>query len=174
MASTYYYASYDHSGATAAIPPEALLSFTPFVFGKSCTLDRIGADISVVGTSGAVVRLGIYRHDAAAGLPGDLLLDAGTIDGTSATFQAITISQQVDAGLYWVAAVVQGVAGTRPTLRVYQNMGSPPYVGFTTGGTATSRAAYNRASVTGALPTPASPTGTTAFTALPIIWLRAT
>lgn len=66
--------------------------------------------------SGCVIRLGIYA-DNGSGFPGALVIDAGTIDGHSATVQEITISQALSAGTYWFGAVVQGVTTTQPTMR---------------------------------------------------------
>lgn len=85
--------------------------FVMFVVPKTITVDRIGAEVTSAGTAGAVVRLGI-RNAAVDGLPGTLLLDAGTIDGTSATFQEITISQVLVPGIYWAVGCTQVAAST--------------------------------------------------------------
>jgi hypothetical protein len=81
----------------------------------NCTIDRIGAAVTVAGAGGSTVTLGVYNDDG-TGKPGTLLLDAGTIDGTSATAQEITISQALVSGSrYWLAALV---AGGTPTVRI--------------------------------------------------------
>lgn len=85
-------------------------------FPEPCTLSKIGLEVtSAGGDSGALVRLGI-RADNGHGYPGTLILDAGTIDGSSATIQEIAISQAV-YGLVWITATVQGVVTTQPTVR---------------------------------------------------------
>ena len=74
------------------------------VFLPTCTVDRIATrtGASFTGT-GAVVRLGIYENGS-NNLPGNLLLDAGTITATAAsTTYEITISQAISAGVYWLA-----------------------------------------------------------------------
>ena len=70
------------------------------------TVDRIAVDIQAAGWAGAVVRLGIYESDN--GVPGALILDAGTVDATSTGTKTITISQTLAAGYYYLAAVGQG------------------------------------------------------------------
>lgn len=152
---------------TSLIPAEAVLYVVPFVIGRAAILDRIGTEVTVVGTAGAVVRLGIY-HDSGQGYPGSLLLDAGTIDGTSATSQAITIAQAIKPGLWWMAGAVQGAAGTRPTVRVI-NQGNWSIAGDPSAGAPNhlnQNAGYSQASVTGALP--ATFTATVTSTGSPI------
>lgn len=72
----------------------------PFVVPKTITIDRIAMEITVAGSAGSLVRIGIY--DSSNALPLNLILDAGTIAGDSATFQSITINQTLVAGLYWL------------------------------------------------------------------------
>jgi hypothetical protein len=121
-----------------------------------------------VGGAGAVVRLGIYA-DTGNGAPGTLILDAGTISGTAVATSAITISQTLTPGLYWLAAVSQVAACTMSQL-------TTTYTGF---GTLTTAAAvsspaptgYTSASITGALPTPFVATDT--ITTPTLVVLRA-
>jgi len=73
----------------------------------SGTLVRIGAQHFSNATASELLRLGIYNDNN--GLPGTLLLDAGTIDLSTATgFKQITISQAIATGYYWFANVRQG------------------------------------------------------------------
>lgn len=87
--------------------------YSPFPVYVAQTLDRISLGVSGAGGAGSVVRLGIYSSDT-NGQPSALVLDAGTIDGTSATYQEKTISQALTANtLYWCAVCWQvGTAGT--------------------------------------------------------------
>ena len=121
----------------------------PVYFTNNVTLSRIGAEITSAGNAGSLLRLGIY-NDNGSGYPGSLLIDAGTIDGTSVAVQEITISQAVTAGLYWLCATVQGAATTQPTVRTAS--GIPGWYGGTT--TPTSSAFFVGFSQTaaGALP----------------------
>lgn len=97
---------------TAALTAGVLYThcfFVPF----DCTVDRIGAEVTTLAAA-STLSLGIYSDDA-AGLPGAVLLDAGTIDGGSATAQEITVSQALTGGTaYHFAVLCQG--GT-PTMR---------------------------------------------------------
>lgn len=77
--------------------------------------DRIGAEVTGAAAS-STITLGIYADDG-EGSPGALLLDAGTIDGNSATAQEITISFVPEPGkTYHLAALCIG--GT-PTVRTH-------------------------------------------------------
>lgn len=121
--------------------------------------------------SGAQLRLGLYADDG-NGYPGALVLDAGSINGNSATVQEITISTPVTAGLYWRVGVVQGVTTTQPTVRT----NSSQQIGV--GTTLLSQAvtiAHNSWSATGVpvlLPDP-FPAGGTTSAASPRIAVRA-
>lgn len=88
----------------------------PFTAREQITIDRIGAEVTVAGSAGAVLRLGIY-NDNGNGYPNKLVLDAGTIDATIVGPQEITINTVLPAGLYWIGAAVQGNPTTVPTLR---------------------------------------------------------
>lgn len=80
------------------------------------TIDRLGAEITSAGTAGSLLRLGIYA-DNGSGLPGALVLDAGTILGDSATVQALTVSKVLLPGLYWFGGALQGTLTSQPTIR---------------------------------------------------------
>jgi hypothetical protein len=71
------------------------------------TVDRIACQVTVAGSAGAVVRLGIYANGASNDYPGSLILDAGTVDATSTGVKEITISQAIPEGLVWLCAAGQ-------------------------------------------------------------------
>lgn len=77
----------------------------PFPVNRAVTVNKIGVEVTGTGAS-STIRLGIYAD--ADDAPGDLVLDAGTIDGTSATYQEISISQALGVGRVWLAACAQG------------------------------------------------------------------
>jgi hypothetical protein len=78
----------------------------------------IGIDVTTAGTSPQVVRLGLYKADAANGFPGTLVQDGGIVDPTTTGVKWATIAQTLEPGWYWVAVAGQGGAtGTRPTMR---------------------------------------------------------
>lgn len=121
----------------------------------SAALDRIFVEVTSAGTAGSVVRLGVYTPNATTGLPDALLVDAGTIDGTSATAQekTIALSSLVPGQIVWVAAVAQVAA---PTVRALSATNGHPMVGATTMsstiGASVKGAYYTAATVSGALP----------------------
>lgn len=125
----------------------------PVRIGKAGTLDRMGVDITIAGTAGTVIRLGI-RASTADGRPGTLLLDAGTVAGDAVATPELTISQYIpQPGVYWLSATPQVTGGTLPTIRgVVSNeapVGSPTLAGAL-GASVT--AGYSATGVTGALP----------------------
>lgn len=110
-----YYTSPAVSAAATAAPTQNTMRAHPLDVPHDVTVDRIAVEVTGAGGAGSVVRLGIYLDDG-TGVPGALLLDAGAgIDGTSATGQAITISQALSRGRLWLACVSQ--VGTVPTMR---------------------------------------------------------
>jgi hypothetical protein len=121
----------------------------------SAALDRIFVEVTSPGSAGSVMRLGIYAPNATTGLPDALLVDAGTIDGTSATAQekTIAISSLVPGQIVWVAAVAQVAA---PTVRALSATNGHPMVGATTMsstiGASVKGAYYTATTVSGALP----------------------
>jgi hypothetical protein len=150
LRSGYWYVPQVHSVVTG-IRAEGAFEAAAFDVDASATLDRIACDITVAGSSGAVVRLGIYDTDA-NGTPGALVLDAGTVNGASTGILTIATSQAVAPGRYWLGAVSQGAAGTRPTLRVASGT-SLPGVGAPGGGFIQfSARGYQMTGVSGALP----------------------
>lgn len=80
-----------------------------FIVSKTITLDRIAMEITTIGTAASVVRIGIY--DDVNGVPTNLILDAGTIAGDSASFQSITINQTLTPGLYWLTCLHNSGSG---------------------------------------------------------------
>ena len=110
--------------------------------------DRIGARVTVAA-AGSTVRLGVYDSDD-NGQPRTLLLDAGTIDGNSATIQTITIALTLPAhGVYWLASVSQG--GT-PTVAAINSATAPSLPASYTSDPQASFHGFFQDSVTGALP----------------------
>jgi hypothetical protein len=97
-------------GAGAHTVSRAL--YTPFWVYETKTFDRIACYITVNGGAGSVTRLGIYNDNN--GVPGTVLLDAGTVatDAGAPAIKAITISQALAPGAYWAVAVAQVASPT--------------------------------------------------------------
>lgn len=130
---------------SSAAPTQSTEHASPIYIGKTCTLNQIGVNVTVLAAA-SVVRCGIRRDNA--GVPGTVLLDAGTVATTSTGDKLITISQALTPGWYWLCAVSQGGA---PTLSIV--VGGNPYISGYTGATGFSGNlnAYCQTGVTGAL-----------------------
>jgi hypothetical protein len=100
------YHIYDGGTVSSAVASLNVMVAAPFPVDRACTADRLSVRVTTGGTTGAVVRLGIY-NDNGKGKPGSLLLDAGTVPSTGTGLQEITISQALSPGLYWLAQVAQ-------------------------------------------------------------------
>lgn len=81
-----------------------------FDLATSATADLIAAGVASAATGGTG-RVGIYE-DNGSDKPGDLVVDAGTIDLTSATNQTISISQALTPGSWWLALLVENLGGS--------------------------------------------------------------
>lgn len=75
-------------------------------------VDRIGLEVTVLGVGAA--RLGIYSNNPATGLPGDLLVDVGTVDtGSAAILEANFSTPFVLPEWCWIVAVFSVVSTVR-------------------------------------------------------------
>lgn len=111
---TWWYAP--PCAVTAALLVQGSVEWLPQYFDRATLLTAIGLEITVVGSAGSVVELGIYADDG-KGRPGPIIIDAGSIDGTSATFQSKAAAVTVGPGIVWWAAVGLGSPTTQPTVR---------------------------------------------------------
>ena len=154
LATGYYYQhAIGPTGTVTATLGE--LRYTAFYVPNDVTVIRIGAR---VGTSagGALFRMGIYSANS-DDFPGSLVIDAGTIDCSSTGSKAITISQSLSAGLYWLAGVGQGSAA--PGIRGFNTAG---YADYAPGGTisggidANPPKGFMQTGITGSLPSTAT------------------
>ena len=112
--------------------------YLPIFVPVTTTFDRI-ACMSFTSFSGtASIRLGIYNN--LNGAPGTVLLDAGTVAVTAAsTMSAITISQSLTPGIYWLAANPVTAATTNSFYR-YNNTAGNPLMGTTRNNISTANA----------------------------------
>ena len=113
------------SGLTTTSPAEATEFVMPLYIPRG-TIAVIGAEVTTVGTSGAVVRLGIRKQVGALDLA--LVADVGTISGETLGEQSVTANLAWPGGLAWISVTIQGGAGTRPTLRGVN--GSIPFMPY--------------------------------------------
>jgi hypothetical protein len=143
--------AYGHMSNTTLAMVLNRLYFNPILLPQATDVDQITVTIETAGTAGSVVRLGIYLPGT-DGAPDALLVDAGTIDGTSTTTQSITIDETV-SGLVYLSAVAQVAA---PTIRAISSANIPEYSAVRATLTLASRDVFTQNSVSGALPANAS------------------
>ena len=91
----------------------------PFVAARAMTVDRIAIKVTTLA-AGKKARLGIY-NSGSDGEPSSLVLDAGEVDVSSVGVKAITISQSLTKGLYWLACVSDGT----PSVQRYYAYATP-------------------------------------------------
>jgi len=98
---------YDPNWASAAGTVGGIALVADTAYGCSLwvpeakAIDRIGVNVTVAGTAAAVGRLSIYA-EGADGLPGALLLDAGTVLIDTATGREATVAYTLPAGVVWM------------------------------------------------------------------------
>lgn len=121
------------------------------------TLTAVSLEITSAGSAGSVVRLGVYADDG-TGVPGSLIVDAGTIDGTilyATTPGQLVISKLRSVERVYLCAAGQGSPATQPTVRsINSNVVGVTRGGSTPPGTAHAGYQENGAATTGALPDP--------------------
>lgn len=139
----------------------------PIYVSNPGVYDRIAIRVQANATVSSVVRLGLYADNN--GVPGDLILDAGTVDASSLGAKDLTINVTLPIGWVWLTSVVQGVQG--PGIMRFLN--TTPRIPVTDALNTIAQVAvcYIRDSVSGALPTPAGVTGVLIASA-PAIVLR--
>lgn len=160
-------------GTTGQPQSDGVASAAAFHAQGSLTLDRLAIEVMSAGSTGAVVRLGIYADDA--GLPGDLVLDGGTVDATTTGLKELTISQALTSRRrYWFVTAPQGNPATQPHLRASTSQGVYPAPGSEDSITAVRQESngWYKTGISGALPGVfGAPTGDAAATT--IIGMRA-
>lgn len=93
--------------ASATLVGNGVQYFVPVWISRPVTLDRLAVNVTIVGGTGSLMRMGIY-YDNGAHTPGTLLLDGGTVDTNGATgLRTVTISQGLGVGLWWFSAAQQ-------------------------------------------------------------------
>ena len=160
-----YYSHYlDSSAGTVALTANQLYGI-PIFIGVNQVVTEIGIEVTTAGSASTVIRLGIYGESS--GVPGNLIVDAGTVTADSNAVKAITISQTLAPGWYFLCCFSDSTATVRcATIAARNNI-------F---GMASSSAAlttmYIRALAYTTLPASfGSPTAATSVTP-PRVWLR--
>jgi hypothetical protein len=161
----WYTNGHDSVPNMAATRGKDFLIFAPWIVPKAITLDRLGVEVTGAGTVGSVMRIGIYNSSNC--VPTSLILDAGTINTNSATFQSIVINQTLQPGLYFFAYNHNSTSS--PGMRLLGVGASPITLGFTSAAGANQNLQCGRADTYGVGYTlPASALPDTLFTSTPI------
>jgi hypothetical protein len=156
-----YYSSFLAQTSGSTVGGKAV----PYFVTKDQAFDRIACFCTTIG-AGSTVRLGIFADNA--GVPGTVVVDAGTVDTSGATgVKELTIAQTLTAGLYWLAAVPQG--GTTPGLAV-ANQGATSFQPI--GVTAPANSVSNCYGISAAGAFANNPAATVSNSGI-IVWLRA-
>jgi hypothetical protein len=151
MVSGYYYRP---AGSNSSVSPaEDRVGFLPLFVPTTTTFDRMAIRTGGTFSGSGVVRLGIYSDSN--GVPGSLVLDAGTVATSAAsTTYEITISQTVAPGLYWLAFCSQTNAATNNYVSFLG--GYNQFATGTAGNGTSAQAGWYEDAITGALPSTAA------------------
>lgn len=140
----------------------------PFYAAKAMTISDIGLRVTV-GSAGAA-RLGVYEDDGSV-YPGDLLLDAGTIDVTAPGLKSIGgLSTPFAANsLYWLVYVCDSTPSVKSIPASY----SWALLGATLADITDTRSAYRVAFVYNPLPDPFPDAASAREYGYPVIGVKA-
>jgi hypothetical protein len=105
-------------GSSAFNFPVNRLVVFPIMVRQPVAIDRIGINVTTAEAS-SVIRLGLYEN--VDGAIGDLIIDAGTVNSSTTGSKTITISETLDAGLVWGAAVFQNSTSTLAVSHGFDN-----------------------------------------------------
>lgn len=146
--SGYYYKSLSVTSALTAVATANTTYYTSFFVPITTTFDRIAVRTGTNYSGTGSVRLGIYN--STAGKPSTLILDAGTGATTSSNQTvAITISQQLTPGIYFVAANSQTAATTNTFIGPVTS-NSSSYIGHPLASNQAGILSYLESGITGA------------------------
>ena len=137
-----FYANPWATGSSTTNVVSGNIEFQPFPVPYGASLDQLVAEVTATNASG-LVRMGIYASNS-SGLPGALVLDAGTVTSLATGARTITISQTLTAGLYWLAALGDAAGGTWRTWSASPSLSA---MGWSTG--IASGVVYTRFTATG-------------------------
>lgn len=149
-----YTARFDTSAGGTLAPPYQVAYAQPILL-RAGTLSSILARHYSTTSAGEVLRMGIYA-DTGQGYPGALLVDAGTIDlSTAAGVKSISLTNTIPhGGLYWIASVPQGTSTSAVMLTYGSDANSWPGISMPTSPSdlQTRTFGYSSPGIAGALP----------------------
>lgn len=107
-----YIGQLTNSVSTKVQPGNGTLYLSPVVLERPVSIDRLAVNVTDVGSTGSVARLGIYR-DGGAGVPTTLLVDGGTVSTETTGERFVSVTQDLTPGRWWFAFAQQGAPVTR-------------------------------------------------------------
>jgi hypothetical protein len=127
----------------------------PFYISAPTTIKALQVEVTVGGSAGAVVRLGI-RNVPSGGLPGSLIVDAGTQATTTTGMKTWTLGspQALATGWYFYTVTFQGAPTTGATLTAITGPAWNPRFPIITNAPAAAGnyGGYGQSGITSALP----------------------
>ena len=163
------------TGAVGSFASGGTLFYTPIFVPRTFTYIGINTQVTT-GASGQNGRLGIYQWNG--GVPGSLILDAGTFNASGIGNKSINISQLLGPGYYFLALAIAQVStiGYR-TADNARAVGAPVGGVEDTAGNAPFAAALAKTAVPGyvgsGLPNPAdAPDAAAQIGTFPLVWLQ--
>lgn len=113
-------------GTTLAMVQSKEYMIGPLDIFESNQATQLGLETTIAAGAGGVLRFGI-RHDDGTGLPGQLLLDAGTTasDGAPGSKTITGLTSNLFPGRYWLSVAAQISA---PTVRAFSIVPPGEYV----------------------------------------------
>lgn len=156
-----YYGPFHYGTGNVAFTNGTMYAY-PWLLHEAISIDRIG--ILAIATASGTARLGVYQDSS--GLPGSLVVDAGTVSGTSTAVVEATVSTTIGPGVVWLAVAPQGA---NQSIRASQSFGYDSFPSPTAQGA--NAACVTQTGVSGSLP---NPFGTPASTAgsSPMVMVR--
>jgi len=145
VAGRFYTNFVETQTGTQAVSANTLYGI-PFFVPTPTTYTTIAIEVSTAVAGNC--RLGIYNDSA--GAPGSLVLDAGTVSTGTTGLKTIAISQLLNPGWYWLAAVFDAA----PTVRAASQTNALRMLGHTSGTDTTAHVGVSVAFTYAALPTP--------------------
>ena len=142
-----FYGNLCETASTTLAVAANILYAIPFFVPVTATYTTIAIEVTTL-KAGSNIRLGIYRDSG--GVPGALVLDAGTVSGGAVALVSIVIAQSLTPGWYWLA----GLASDTPTVRASNISGALRMLGGLTGLDTANHVGWSVAQAYGALPNP--------------------
>lgn len=119
-----WYGTPSSSAPATAAPANGEMRLAAFPLAMRTVFDQIALEVTGA-VAASTIRLLVYSDEN--GRPGNLLLNAGPVDGNSATVQAFNINLDLAPGLYWIGTLS---LGGNPTIRtISSSIGMPICVG---------------------------------------------